>query len=101
MRLAMFGTLVALLSGCASEATIRSFPRFTESQNEWLQSHCRVSFIDEFAVDTKLADAKKNLDADIVERLASSQTAVQLVGYRCSVSVPPEVSKGEDSSSCE
>ncbi len=94
-RAAAWLPLVALAVACG-EPTVAKFPRFTETQNEWLQSHCRITYVGVLSSDTRLADAKAKLHADIVERLASSMTEVQLVAYACPVAVPDEVAKGEE-----
>ena len=94
MRALAFVSLALLLNACDHDS-IRMFPKYTESQNEWLQSHCRITFIGEVDSGTKLVDFKREHRADIVERLAASESTVQLVAYQCSAAVPEAVARGE------
>ena len=95
-KVSLFALLLPLVCACSHVATVRRFPRFSESQNEWLQSHCRVVFVDEVEGDARLDVTKARLAADVVERLAASESVVQLMAYRCAEPVPPEVARGEE-----
>jgi hypothetical protein len=88
--------VAAAAGGCLPKDSVFKFPRFTEAQSEWLQTHCRVTGVTLYEGQVTMPQAKEKLQADVVERLASSNDEVQLVGYRCPEPVPAEIARGEE-----
>jgi hypothetical protein len=93
--MAIVALVLAAGTGCMATDTVTHFPRFTETQSEWLQTHCRITAVRTFEGGTPMAEAKLQLHADVVERLAGSVFAVELVGYHCTEPVPDAIARGE------
>jgi hypothetical protein len=88
--------LLALGAACAARPpTVRNFPTYSEHQSEWIQSHCRVAFVEVVDADRSLDDFRRQAGMDLIERLSASAAAVELVGYKCPVAVPEEIARGE------